>query len=737
MRFVALALVAACSSPRATPTAQPAYQATIRWTSYGIPHVEARDLRGIAFGQGYATAAMNACVLLDQIVKVRSERARYFGPEHADSDFGWLALGVMETAQRELPAASANDRALAAGFATGFNKYLAEGHALPPDCAGKPWVKPIAEVELAAYWLSVGMIGSSGYFIDGIARAQPGASNGWGIGAERSATGGGMLVANPHFPWEGELRFFESHVTIPGDLDAYGANLIGLPLVSIGFTRHHAWTHTFSSSSRFVLYRLALDPADPTKYRYGSETRALVGREHVISVKQPDGSLREEKRTLYRSHHGPIVQTGPLAWTREHAFAIRDVTRNRSMFEQHLAMIRARSLDEFRAAFAQHQGTPFLNTVYADAEGNAFYIDGSAVPDLPEAGLGMWRMGLRMIPELRAAWERGLVVLDGSNPVFELATDNPVRPGAISTARAPQLVRRDYVLNANDSYWLTNPDQRLTGFSPFYGEAERQPSARTRMNHSLVRGYAKHTHERLKELIFSNRAMTSELLRAQVVDRCLSVREVADACRVLADWTDTYHVTSKGAVLWRELLAALPDDLWRVPFDPEHPLDTPRDLADVDVVAALGKAIAQLRAASIAPDAALGDVQYTVKGGKRYPVPGSTWAEGSANPSVWQDRDSTLLPSAQRGELVNAETGLTRHGYPVNYGSSFVLVVSYEAGGPRADAILTSSQSTDPRSPHFADQTARYGTADPWRPVLFTRAQIDADRPRVQQISAP
>ena len=81
----------------------------------------------------------------------------------------------------------------------------------------------------------------------------------------------------------------------------------------------------------------------------------------------------------------------------------------------------------------------------------------------------------------------------------------------------------------------------------------------------------------------------------------------------------------------------------------------------------------------------------------------------------------------------------TLGGYPVNYGSSFVLAVSYEDGGPRADAILTYSQSANPQSPHAADQTARYAQPDGgWRPVLFTRAAIDKDPAlRVQEVAAP
>src|SRR5262245_26146862 len=68
------------------------YQATIRETSYGIPHILANDMASAAAALGYVGARDYGCILLDQIVRVRSERSRYFGPgaqnANLDSDFG-------------------------------------------------------------------------------------------------------------------------------------------------------------------------------------------------------------------------------------------------------------------------------------------------------------------------------------------------------------------------------------------------------------------------------------------------------------------------------------------------------------------------------------------------------------------------------------------------------------------------------------------------------------------------
>ena len=45
-----------------------------------------------------------------------------------------------------------------------------------------------------------------------------------------------MVLGNPHFPWDGSERFFESQLTIPGKFNVSGASLFGVPIVLIGHT---------------------------------------------------------------------------------------------------------------------------------------------------------------------------------------------------------------------------------------------------------------------------------------------------------------------------------------------------------------------------------------------------------------------------------------------------------------------------------------------------------------------
>src|SRR5829696_3345219 len=74
------------------------YEATIRRTSYGIPHISARDFGSLGFGEGYALAEDHLCTLADQVVLARGERARFLGAgernAHVDRDVAVKALRI-------------------------------------------------------------------------------------------------------------------------------------------------------------------------------------------------------------------------------------------------------------------------------------------------------------------------------------------------------------------------------------------------------------------------------------------------------------------------------------------------------------------------------------------------------------------------------------------------------------------------------------------------------------------
>src|SRR3954466_6991243 len=86
------------------------------------------------------------------------------------------------------------------------------------------------------------------------------------LGSQGTANGRGMMLGNPHFPWDGPERFYQAHLTMPGKADVAGASLYGVPIILIGHTRTFAWSHTVSTAFRFTPFEVKLVPGVPTKY---------------------------------------------------------------------------------------------------------------------------------------------------------------------------------------------------------------------------------------------------------------------------------------------------------------------------------------------------------------------------------------------------------------------------------------------------------------------------------------
>ena len=760
------------------------YEADIRWTTHGVAHVRAADWGSLGFGQGWACARDHLPTIADQIVKVRGERARFHGAGteggHLASDFGYLALGVVRRAEGLRAAQPPWIRALVSGYVAGCNIQLAESKAagsLPAWCADAPWIRPIDELDFYAYLGDVALMGSGRNLAGIIGRAEapgpdgpvepspvsalggdPGASNGWAFGGDATASGHGIVMANPHFPWYGEARFWECHLTVPGELDVYGVSLLGTPGVQMGFTEGVAWAHTFSNGHRFTMYRQALVPGAPTRYRYGDGERAMTSATYAIEVATDGGAPTTLERTLWSTHHGPMVNLPLVGWGLETGFSYRDANvDNTAVLRQFLEMDLARDLDEFQQVFADVQGLPWVNTLAADRTGRVWYVDGSATPLISAAAQQRYldRLDTDLIAQLLL--QNRVAMLDGSEPDDEWVDDPGARsPGLVPFRLLPQQERRDHVVNANDSHWLSNVAAPLEGFSPLHGLERRSCSLRTRQNlRTVERLAADHdaTVARVVDAVLSNESLSAELIRDEVVARATkagtttvdgSEVDVAAAAEVLFAWDGRADLASVGATLWREFMVGFPDTALReagaifaVPFDADDPVETPCGLVPPPasgpdpVVDALARAVLALQAAGVAIDAPLGAVQWAARGDVQVPVSGGGEGEGVLNvlAPVGALPSSSLEPTPAQAAPVpgrTERTGLRAGGYQVTYGSSFLMAVEMTYAGPIGVGLLAYGQAGDPASPHHADGTEAFA-AKAVRPLLFHDADIEAD----------
>ena len=175
-------------------------------------------------------------------------------------------------------------------------------------------------------------------------------------------------------------------------------------------------------------------------------------------------------------------------------------------------------------------------------------------------------------------------------------------------------------------------------------------------------------------------------------------------------------VDSKGSQVWTEFWneARKIDGIYGQVFDKDDPVNTPRGIAldnsvvKASVVNALLAAQTRLDAAGIELGQRLGDIQYTELNGKHIPIPGG---------QGWAGMFSMIVAPLKDG------AGYT----PIVHGNSYIQVVSWdEAGELDARGILTYSQSQEPESAHYSDQTELY-SAGQWLKFPFKDAEIAAD----------
>ncbi|MEV3861286.1 penicillin acylase family protein [Streptomyces sp. NPDC050095] len=764
LAVVGIALLTALTATASLPSAaagRPEHphggglSATIRYTEYGIPHILAKDYANLGFGTGWAQAADQVCTLADGFLTVRGERSRWFGPDAApdgslssatknlSSDLYFRGVRETRTVEKLLatpaPAGPGKDvRDAMRGWAAGYNAWLKQNRITDPACRGADWVKPVTTLDVAARGFAISVLGGQGRGIDGITAAQPPTtgtpaaapadtsrladaaralfsqessdmgSNAVAFSGAATANGRGLLLGNPHYPWQGGRRFWQSQQTIPGELDVMGGSLLGTVGVSIGHNASVAWSHTVATGVTLNLHQLTLDPSDPTAYVVDGKRERMTRR----TVTVPVSGGADVTRTQWWTRYGPVVTSLgaqlPLPWTATTAYALNDPNAlNLRASDTALGFSKARSTDDILRALRRTQGIPWVNTVAADSRGHSLFTQSQVLPRITDELAARCSTPLGKVTYPAS----GVAVLDGSRGDCALGRDkDAVQPGIFGPSKMPVLKDAPYAENSNDSAWLANTDRPLTGYERVFGTVGTPRSMRTRgavEDVAAMAGRGGLTVADLQKQQFADRVPAADLAAADTAKACAALPggtatgsdgtavDVSAACTVLAAWDHTMGTDSRGALLfdrfWRKLTAAVgADKLWKVPFSAADPVRTPNtlDTTQPGFSRALADAVSELRAAGIALDARLGENQFVTRGADRIPVHGGTESLG-----VWNKVEPTWDPKAG---------GYTE----VVAGSSYIQAVGWDGGRcPVARTLLTYSQSSNPDSPHYSDQT--------------------------------
>jgi acyl-homoserine-lactone acylase len=677
--------------------------AEILWDRYGVPHIYAADRESMFFAHGWAQMRNHADLLLRLYGESRGRAAEYWGGEANLELDRWIQLnGVPDRARSWYDAQDPQFRRYLDEFARGINEFAAKN----PDAVSPQYrvVLPVSGVDVIQHPLravhygymgsrarmntevslllrSTGREAARSIGVPATEEEITAGSNTWAIGPARSTTGNAMLIINPHLAWGNTFyRYMQVHLVGPG-YDQVGAPQVGFPVAVVGFNRHSGWGRTVNTIDTVDFYRLTVTGQE---YMFDGARRPFDRETRTLKIRQPDGSLREERLEIRRSVHGPVVfdENGVTI-----AMRVAGLDRPK-MLEQWFRMGEARTLEEFQSALRM-MSVPMWHANYADDKGRIMFVFDGLVPRRRIHDYQYWS---RVVPG------------DTSETLWTDYLSFDELPKSIDPASG-------WHQNANEPPWLMTLPQVDRKKYPAYvaPTGEALPQMRTLRSLRMITEGSKID---LEQLIAKKHSTRMELAD-RVLPDLLKAAHGTEAARVLAAWDRQTDVDSRGAVLFqlfvdRYFAAAsggMADKL-RVRYDPARPLESAHGLADpAGAALALSAAADDCRARYGALDVKWGDVFRFASGTADLPGNGGPGGSGLFRTVSFTRREGNKYYAAS--------------------GETIVCAIEF-AQRQRAECLLGYGNATQPGSPHLEDQLPLM-VQKKLLPVHREKKEIEAD----------
>ncbi|MCB9231527.1 MAG: penicillin acylase family protein [Bacteroidia bacterium] len=352
---------------------------TIARDKWGTPHIFGKTDAEAAYGLAWANSEDNFAVLQEVIVTVTGEAARYKGKEGAISDFFVHAIGAKELIEENYETAITPEyKRYLEGYCQGFNDY-AKAH---PDQVIFPKIFPTQPKDLLyAFVVSFaalsGVAGAVENAVKGKFDKEPVAfgSNAFAFSPAKTEDGRTYLCINPHFRLEGPFSFYEAHIASEEGLNITGAIFQGGPSIFMGNNKDLGWGMTWNYFDRVDVFKLKMHPKKKGWYELDGQYLKLRKRPVWLKVKVGKLVVPVQKTTWW-SEHGPVLESknGDFYAIRAGAF------QNIGAGQEFYYMDKATNYDEFKKALDQ-QCIAMFNIVYADREGNIYYVSNGLMPN--------------------------------------------------------------------------------------------------------------------------------------------------------------------------------------------------------------------------------------------------------------------------------------------------------------------------------------------------------------------
>jgi len=462
-----------------------ATSATIYRDNYGMPHIDGPTDKSVLFAFGYCQAEDFFWQIEDSYVMGLGRYCELYGRQFLAKDMRNRAFEVPQRSKADFDKLDPEPRAAAAAFVEGINYYLTTHPEVKPRLLERiePWYllafARAAALELVSSHTHVSFDKIPNSFeeekLQSEIKAATG-SNAWAISGSKTRSGKPMLLINPHQPYYGFGQFYEAHIRSGEGWNFTGASFFGTPLPVLGHNEYCGWGFTTNEPNVGSSWIETFDdPDEPLNYRYDKGYRKAVEWKDTIRVKR--GSNMESNEYAFRkTHHGPIVKKLD---DNRYVSAMIAKLYDAVLSRQSIKMLRAKNLTQFREAMGMLE-MPLFNTIYADVDGNIWYLYNGIVP--------------KRDPSFD--WTKPV---DGSDPRTEWQ-------GIHSIDDLPQVLNpaSGYIQNCNSTPYSTtdNAGPAIGDYPDYMVEDRYDDKRRAKVSRMLLREARDVTFDRWQELSF-------------------------------------------------------------------------------------------------------------------------------------------------------------------------------------------------------------------------------------------
>ncbi|MEG4144522.1 acylase [Microcoleus sp. Pol12B5] len=655
----------------------PQTRTQILWDTYGIPHIYGENSKSLFYAFGWAQMQSHGNLILRLYGQARGQAAEFWGEDYLESDRWVQTMGIPNRAKAWYESQTPIFRNYIDAFVGGMNAYAKEHpEALTEELKVALPLKPVDVLAHAQRVINFTFIVEPDSVEDIVENDTPKGSNGWAIAPSHSQSGNAMLLANPHLPWSDLYLWYEAQLIAP-EINAYGATLVGFPVLTIAFNDNLGWTHTVNTHDGWDAYEL---PLANDGYRFDGEVRSFDREEKVLKVKEKNGNLRSESLVVRRSVHGPI-----LTEKQGKAIALRVVGLDKpAALQQWWDMARARNFNEFEAVLKRLE-IPMFTVMYADREGHIMHLFNGQVPIRKNGDFKYWS---DTIPgdTSETLWSK-------NHPYADL-------PRVVDPPSG-------WLQNTNDPPWTTTfPSAIAPNNYPAYMAPRGPMDLRSQRSAKMLLEDEKISFDELMQYKHSTHVELADRLLDDLIPVARQgSAQARRAAEVLATWDRKVDAGSRGAVLFAFWKKAMDDDkLFAKPWSEDAPLTTPDGLANpAEAVRVLEATAVKVEVTYGTLDVAWGEV-FRLPGEANLPANGGDGDLGVFR-SVWfaPGKDNRFQAVA---------------------GDSFVAAIEF-SNPVKAMALNSYGNASQPGSPHAGDQSQLFARKE-LRPVWRSRSEIEA-----------